>query len=145
MPFGGGFYAGFNIIVDGMKYAVIVAPRDSGESNQRFRNTSSLDPSEPTLINDGYFNTYTVFSNSGFSAAEWCRNLSIGGYNDWYMPSKAEMEGIYRFLKPTNSTNSTTSTSFGRFNNQYTDPLGYNYTSSDPRYSTNPYNSTYKS
>jgi hypothetical protein len=40
-------------------------------------------------------------------AAEFCVNLSIGGFTDWYMPSRQELDIAYFNLKPGTQTNDT--------------------------------------
>lgn len=143
LPLEGGYYTGGNIIIDGQKYALIVAPSFTiGTERRAFGGSGS--PSLSLTDNDGMHNTQQmVNSGSSFPAASFCNNLTTNGYNDWYLPSFAELEICYRFLKPTNTTNSTATTSFGRYENPHSEPLGFNYTSTNPRYSTNPYASTF--
>jgi hypothetical protein len=43
-------------------------------------------------------------------AAQFCVNLSIGGYSDWYLPARYELDIAYENLKPTTDSNNT---SFG--------------------------------
>jgi hypothetical protein len=46
--------------------------------------------------------------NNGFHpAAQFCEGLTIGGFSDWYMPSKNELEICYYNLKPGTNSNST--------------------------------------
>lgn len=40
-------------------------------------------------------------------AADFCANLTIGGYTDWYMPAVRELEICYYNLKPTTDSNNT--------------------------------------
>jgi hypothetical protein len=42
-------------------------------------------------------------------AAQFCEGLTIGGFNDWYMPAKNELEVCYYNLKPTTTGNNTSS------------------------------------
>jgi hypothetical protein len=44
--------------------------------------------------------------NASHPAAQFCEGLSIGGYTDWYMPAKNELEICYYNLKPTTTSNS---------------------------------------
>jgi hypothetical protein len=47
--------------------------------------------------------------NAGFYDATNSVGIGIGGFNDWYIPAKNEMEILYRNLKPTATPNTTTS------------------------------------
>lgn len=50
----------------------------------------------------------TVGSGSTiFPAANFCEALSIGGYTDWYLPARYELDIAYFNLKPTTQTNAT--------------------------------------
>jgi len=64
---------------------------------------------------------------SAHPAANFCNNLSINGYNDWYLPAKDELEILYRYLKPTTGTNNTSSGA-----NTSSVPTTGNYTSGSP-------------
>jgi hypothetical protein len=38
-------------------------------------------------------------------AANFCVNLSIGGFTDWYLPARYELDIAYENLKPTTGSN----------------------------------------
>jgi hypothetical protein len=40
-------------------------------------------------------------------ATSYCNNLSIGGYDDWFLPNRHELEIAYYNLKPTTDSNET--------------------------------------
>jgi hypothetical protein len=61
-------------------------------------------------------------------AAQFCEGLSIGGYTDWYMPAKNELEVCYYNLKPSTDANNT---SYG-INDNAVPARTSNYTSGDP-------------
>lgn len=130
VPFGGGFYAGANIIVDGVEYALVVAPKSQGEYSGvlqwKTTNTITVGADSP---NNGRANTAAMIANSPSQhpAADFCNNLSINGYNDWHLPSRDELEICYRYLKPGISTNLT---AYGR--NPSSVPPTDNYTSDNP-------------
>jgi hypothetical protein len=58
-----------------------------------------------TEIGTGKSNTQTIvsfFGNSTNYAAKFCDQLSYGGYNDWYLPSRDELIEIYQNLYASN-------------------------------------------
>lgn len=130
-PFGGGYYAGANIVVDGFSYALVVAPRSmGGESELPWEWTVDPDVPGATSTNDGRANTAAIVAAGGSSssvAAGFCNNLTINGYSDWHLPSKDELEICYRYLKPRTGNNHLDSGT-----NLNSDPAGNNYTSVDP-------------
>jgi len=126
---GGGFYVG-RILVEGVSWFLIVAPKASGEANGQYWNTNG---SVATTINsawDGAANMAAIYATANpisFRAAVFCKGLSIAGYTDWALPAKDQLELVYRNLKPSTQGNSTNS---GANLNSY--PAGSNYTSSGP-------------
>ena len=107
----GGYYVG-RIVVDGLIYRLIVSPK-SDESQRRMRpGFFAMPPGAISLI-DGWANSQVMMSASAnpdndFNAVHWCRTRTTGGYSDWYLPSRDEMELIYRTLKPSFDQNYTT-------------------------------------
>jgi hypothetical protein len=61
-------------------------------------------------------------------AAQFCTGLSIGGFTDWYLPARFELEIAYANLKPTTTNNST---SWG-INDYSVPPRAVNYTTGSP-------------
>ena len=134
LPFGGGFYAGANIIVDGQEYAIVVAPRSQGglSTTGLEWKTANTSTSGTDSLNDGWSNS-NAMNNSSHPAAQFCRGLNINGHNDWYLPSRDELEICYRYLKPTTAeTTTNTINPDGPGVNNNSNPVGTAYTSSDP-------------
>ena len=46
-------------------------------------------------------------NNASHPAAQYCEGLTIGGYSDWYLPARYELDIAYENLKPTTDSNST--------------------------------------
>jgi hypothetical protein len=109
--YGGGYYAGQistagNGVAD---YYLVVAPVSSGENASRqFKTTDTATSGTSSVIN-GPTNSSNM-NNASHPAAQFCEGLTIGGFNDWYMPAKNELEVCYYNLKPTTAPNNT---SFG--------------------------------
>lgn len=130
VPFGGGYYAGANIVVDGVEYALVVAPKSlGGEAPSLAWKTSDDTTAGTGSWNNGLANTNAMIAGgtSAHPAANFCKNLTIGGYTDWYLPSRDELEIIYRYLKPTTDSNNTSSGY-----NTNSRPSAIDYTSSNP-------------
>lgn len=142
---GGGFYAG-NIVVSGTTYAVVVAPRSSGENSSRQSKTSATaSPAATQTLNNG-FDASASMNSSTYPAAQFCENLTIGGFTDWYLPARDELEICYRYLKPSTTNNNTStrpksSIAYPQGNdvsgdttgiNRNSSPTGAAYTSGNP-------------
>jgi hypothetical protein len=105
--YGGGYYAG-QIVQGGTTYYLIVAPKSSGQATNRMWDqfNSFNGPSASQTLNNGPAASASM-NSSQYPAAFFCEGLTIGGYTDWYMPSRDELEVCYRNLKPGTSENST--------------------------------------
>jgi hypothetical protein len=137
--FEGGFYAGLiSHTADGVAtHALIVAPRATGATGTGYTlttmqqwKTSGTTTAGTTSEFDGAANTAAMVTAgiADHPAAQFCVNLSISGFTDWYFPSRLELDIAYENLKPTSNSNST---SFGV--NDYSVPKRTtNYTTTDP-------------
>jgi hypothetical protein len=94
--FAGGYFAGIINYPDKNNYAIIVSSKKYGEKKLQWR----ID--KKSSYYDGYFNCE---DSELISAFKFCRCLLINNYNDWYLPSRNELEICYRNLKPTNHLN----------------------------------------
>jgi hypothetical protein len=66
-------------------------------------NTSTAGTTSPF---DGAANSANM-NNASHPAAQYCEGLSIGGYSDWYLPARYELDIAYENLKPTTTSNNT--------------------------------------
>jgi hypothetical protein len=127
--YGGGFFAG-QINVSGTKYNLVVAPKASGENSSRAWGVDGVTTSQTSVI-DGPTNSAVLAAlGASYQAAVFCEGLTIGGYSDWYLPAKNELEVLYYFLKPTTTANDTGSGS--NANAVSPEPISTNYTSGLP-------------
>lgn len=113
----GGYFGGlYSSTGNGVAtHALIVAPAATGASGTGYTNTtmlkyqSSSSSTGATSLFNGYANTYSYLVGSNSPAADFCTNLTIGGFTDWYLPSRLELEILYYHLKPTSDANNTAS------------------------------------
>jgi hypothetical protein len=124
----GGFYAG-QISTTGNGVAthnLVVAPAASGDVARQWRVSLGSTPGTASVI-DGPDNTANM-DNSTHPAAQFCAGLVTGGYSDWYMPAKNELEVCYYNLKPGTTSNNTSSGA----NTNAVPSRGSNYTTGTP-------------
>jgi len=128
--FGGGFYAG-QIGVGGVAtHYIIVGPIASAFDYTKWKNVQTATTGADSVI-DGPQNTADIVadgSSTVYPAAHFCNNLTVGGYTDWYLPAKNELEVCYYNLKPTTTNNNTTSGA----NTNAVPSRGSNYTTGTP-------------
>jgi hypothetical protein len=127
--YGGGYFAG-QISTAGTgvaDYNLVIAPVASGENNSVLWKTTNTTTAGTSSVIDGPTNSSNM-NNATHPAAQFCEGLSIGGFTDWYMPAKNELEVCYYNLKPTTAANNTTS----GINTNAVPSRGSNYTSGTP-------------
>ena len=110
--YGGGFYAG-QIGVSGVAtHYLVVGPVASAQNSSiQWKNANTATTGADSDI-DGPQNTADIVADGNsttYPAAHFCNDLVIGGFTDWYMPSKNELEVCYYNLKPTTTSNNTSS------------------------------------
>jgi hypothetical protein len=103
-PMLGGFFAGL-INVSDQVYGLIVAPKAQGETEAVWHPDWAPVPGATSTF-DGLQNTLAM-AEANSPAAKWALGLSINSHTDWYLPSRDELEVIYRNLKPTDDDNYT--------------------------------------
>jgi hypothetical protein len=95
------------------KFRVIVAPKSSGESSSKqYKNATTAAPSATGTLTEGLKATVAMVGDGDatvYPAAHYCNDLTIGGYSDWYLPARDELELIWRNLKPVTNNNYTAS------------------------------------
>jgi hypothetical protein len=131
--YGGGFYAGkISTTADGVAtHYLIVAPKASGEAAKAWGPWPATTGITSDI--DGPTNSASLAAlGSSYEAAVFAEGLTIGGYNDWYLPAKNELEVLYYFLKPTTDANNTSSTSGVNANAVSPEPISTEYTSGSP-------------
>jgi hypothetical protein len=117
-PFGGGYFAGYiSHTADGNPtHALIVAPRLEGATGTGYTLTTMLawktantTTAGTTSSFDGAANTAAMVTAgiADHPAANFCVGLSIGGFTDWYLPARYELDIAYFNLKPSIDANST--------------------------------------
>jgi hypothetical protein len=116
--YGGGYFAGYiSHTADGNPtHALIVAPRATGATGSGYTLTTNLQwktaattTAGTTSAFDGAVNTAAMVTAGigDHPAAEFCVGLNIGGYSDWYLPARYELDIAYFNLKPSTGANNT--------------------------------------
>ena len=130
--FGGGYFAGQistagNSIAD---YNLVVGPVASAQSTLQWKIVNTATTGADNVI-DGPQNTADIVADGNstvYPAAHFCNDLVTGGFSDWYMPAKNELEVCYFNLKPTTTSNDTAS----GINANAVPARASNYTSGNP-------------
>jgi len=100
--FEGGFFAG-EIVINDDRYALVVAPKAEGEKMDLQYKIKKRDTADGTDVEgDGLYNSCLI-DNANHPAAQFCRDLRIGGHDDWYLPSRDELMRIWMALGPNRS------------------------------------------
>ena len=126
---GGGYFAG-QISTAGNGIAthnLIIGPVASAQNASKQWKTSNTSTTGTSSVIDGPTNSSNM-NNASHPAAEFCEGLTIGGFSDWYMPAQNELEVCYYNLKPTTTSNNTSSGT----NTNAVPSRGSNYTSGTP-------------
>jgi hypothetical protein len=130
----GGFYGG-QINVYGAVYDLIVSPKSTGEcSGLKWGSYSTIGASSD--IHGPAMSALVASQGAAFEVANFCENLTIGGYTDWYLPAIAELETLYYNLKPTGQANPI---NYGSASSAYAmppEPVSVPYTETVPGITT---------
>jgi hypothetical protein len=110
--FGGGFFAGQIGVSSVATHNLVVGPASSAQNTGiPYKNASTATSGADSVI-DGPQNTADMVADGNstvYPAAHFCNDLVIGGFSDWYMPAKNELEVCYYNLKPAIQNNQTSS------------------------------------
>lgn len=133
--FGGGFFAGQIGVSSVATHNLVVGPISSAQSTLVYKNANTATAGADSVI-DGPQNTADIVADGNstvYPAGHFCNDLVIGGFSDWYMPAKNELEVCYYNLKPTTTSNETT---YSGINANAVPARASNYTSGDPAQTT---------
>jgi hypothetical protein len=125
--FGGGYFMG-QISTSGngiANYNLVIGPKATAQSVLFFKTSNT--GGDPTSVIDGPANS-AAMNSATYPAAEFCEGLTVGGFTDWYLPAKNELEIGYYNLKPWGATNDTSS----GINANAVPARASNYTSGSP-------------
>ena len=99
LPFAGGFFAG-EYVLNGDRYALVVAPKAEGEKLNVEYKKKSLGTADCTDSDDDGVTNSEIINNANHPAVQFCRSLRAGGFDDWYLPSRDELMRIWMALGP---------------------------------------------
>ena len=100
--YGGGIVA--YILVNGdtgydpsVQHGLIAATADQSTGIQWYNGSNVVTGATDTAIGTGQANTTAIVTiqGAGSYAAQLCNDLTVGGYNDWFLPSKDELDKLY--------------------------------------------------
>lgn len=106
----GGFYAGqISTTADSVAtHYLVVGPRSTAQSTLQWKIVNTPTAGTASTI-DGPANTAAMIAAGAADhpCGQFCNDLVVGGFSDWYMPAKNELEVCYYNLKPSTDLNNT--------------------------------------
>jgi hypothetical protein len=112
---GGNIGSSYSSWVIAVPWKIIVSPKSSGEiGSVQYKTTNTADPTQCTTLTNGVASTAAMQALNNplspiYPMAQWVTNINlsggIGGFTDWYIPARDELELIWRNLKPTTNNN----------------------------------------
>lgn len=98
--FGGGYWGGDLVLNDGI-YAIVVAPKASGEATRQLQTVTTIQTGAYSDT-DSAANTAAIQPRS--PAAQFVRSLNIAGFTDWQVPAKAVLTVLQNKLLPSSAS-----------------------------------------
>lgn len=98
LTIGQSYQGGIIFWLDGTgQHGLIAATTDQSTGIQWYNGTNTVTNAVRDGIGAGMYNTERIIANqsTGSYAAQLCANYQGGGYGDWYLPSKYELNLLY--------------------------------------------------
>ncbi len=81
-----------------VQHGLIAAQSDQSTGIKWYNGSNTITGATATALGTGNDNTATIVASQGTGnyAAKICSDLVLGGYDDWYLPSKDELNKLYK-------------------------------------------------
>ena len=91
------FHSGDPGFVAGETHGIIAATKDQSSDLDWYNGSYIKTGATGTRLGSGYVNTLKIVNKLGIGnyAAKLCYDLILGGYSDWFLPSKDELNKLY--------------------------------------------------
>jgi hypothetical protein len=83
--------------IEGQTHGLIAAPTDQSTGILWYNGSNTATGAIATVLGTGNANTSTIVASQGTGqyGAKLCYDLVLGGYSDWFLPSKDELNKLY--------------------------------------------------